>query len=119
LRNCRQGKRDQSDCDPQHHHIILRPIELLFMNDDKTQGAAGGWPTLNPYFAFCQLNRIRRPTRPTLAGPVDLFFDHIALFNADWQPAAGLLTSKRTAASYSSYASRNIPHAAQRLAPFT
>jgi hypothetical protein len=31
LRNGWHGKREQSDCGPEHHEAILRPIELLFL----------------------------------------------------------------------------------------
>jgi hypothetical protein len=30
LRKGRHGKREQSDCSPEGHEIILRPIEFLF-----------------------------------------------------------------------------------------
>jgi hypothetical protein len=29
LSKCVRGKRDESDCDPEDHAIILRPIELV------------------------------------------------------------------------------------------
>jgi hypothetical protein len=32
LCRCVRGKRDESDCDPEHHALILRPIELLFLH---------------------------------------------------------------------------------------
>jgi hypothetical protein len=31
LRKGRHGKREQSDCGPEHHGTILRPIGLLFL----------------------------------------------------------------------------------------
>jgi hypothetical protein len=37
LRKGWQGKRDESDCGPEHHGSILRPIEVRFL-DSEAQG---------------------------------------------------------------------------------